>query len=156
MTPSDKIPIFERIKSFNNMYGLPAPSVPALLPDTPARLVRFKEIILKEVDEVHDVVGHDDLDTLVNIADWLHDIVVYCLSEAQRYGLPSEAVLSIIMDSNASKLGADGQPIVEDGKVVKGPNYWKPEPKIRELLEALISASQWSERNPNPLPEERA
>ena len=46
-----------------------------------------------------------------------------------------EAVLQIIMDSNASKLGADGKPIYDaNGKFLKGPNYWKPEPKIRELL----------------------
>jgi hypothetical protein len=44
-------------------------------------------------------------------------------------------VLQIIMDSNASKLGADGKPIYDaNGKFLKGPNYWKPEPKIRELL----------------------
>lgn len=39
------------------------------------------------------------------------------------------------MDSNASKLGADGKPIYDaNGKFLKGPNYWKPEGKIREML----------------------
>jgi hypothetical protein len=39
------------------------------------------------------------------------------------------------MDSNFSKLGADGKPIYDErGKVMKGPFYWKPEPKIKELL----------------------
>src|SRR6476620_5595229 len=43
-----------------------------------------------------------------------------------------------IMDSNESKLGADGNPIYDaNGKFLKGPNYWKPEPKIQELLAAL-------------------
>ena len=52
-----------------------------------------------------------------------------------RRGIPLEDVLQIIMDSNASKLGADGKPIYDaNGKFLKGPNYWKPEPKIRELL----------------------
>ena len=39
------------------------------------------------------------------------------------------------MDSNQSKLGADGKPIYDaNGKFLKGPNYWKPEPRIRELI----------------------
>ena len=41
------------------------------------------------------------------------------------------------MDSNESKLGADGNPIYDgNGKFLKGPNYWKPEPKIKALLES--------------------
>jgi len=72
---------------------------------------------------------------LVEIADLLGDIVVYCRSEALKYGIPLEGVLDIIMDSNESKLGADGLPIYnEDGKFLKGPNYWRPEPMIRALL----------------------
>ena len=39
------------------------------------------------------------------------------------------------MQSNFSKLGEDGQPVYDHrGKVMKGPGYWKPEPKIQELL----------------------
>jgi hypothetical protein len=46
-----------------------------------------------------------------------------------------EEVLDVIMDSNESKLGADGKPIYDaNGKFLKGPNYWKPEPKIKALL----------------------
>lgn len=45
------------------------------------------------------------------------------------------AILDIIMASNFSKLGADGKPIYDDrGKVLKGPGYWKPEPKISAYL----------------------
>jgi predicted HAD superfamily Cof-like phosphohydrolase len=47
------------------------------------------------------------------------------------------------MDSNFSKLGADGKPIYnpDTGKVLKGPNFWGPEIRIREiLLERLIDA----------------
>ncbi len=41
------------------------------------------------------------------------------------------------MQSNFSKLGADGKPIYDErGKVMKGPGYWQPEPKIRALLGA--------------------
>ena len=71
------------------------------------------------------------------IADLLGDVIVYCRSEALKYGLPLEGVLDVIMDSNESKLGADGNPIYDaNGKFLKGPNYWKPEPRIKALLEA--------------------
>jgi hypothetical protein len=51
--------------------------------------------------------------------------------------LPLDRVLKVIMESNFSKLGADGQPIYDQrGKVMKGPHYWKPEPRIKEILSA--------------------
>lgn len=126
---------FDRIDAFNAMYGLTIPPVPVYQGD--ARLEQFAKILQDEVDEQAEIcplVG--DLEKLVSLADWLGDVIVYCASEARRNGIPIEQVLQIIMDSNASKLGADGQPIIADGKVQKGPNYWKPEPKIRELLAA--------------------
>ena len=46
-----------------------------------------------------------------------------------------EAVFEEIQRSNMSKLGEDGQPIYrEDGKVLKGPNYFKP--RIQQILES--------------------
>jgi len=65
----------------------------------------------------------------------LGDIQVYCASEMAKFGLPLDQILGIIMQSNLSKLGADGQPIYDErGKVQKGPGYWKPEPAILTLL----------------------
>jgi predicted HAD superfamily Cof-like phosphohydrolase len=99
------------------------------------------------VHEIDDIVnaadsGGDKLDIAVAIADLLGDVIVYCRSEALKYGIPLEQVLDIIMDSNESKLGADGNPIYDaNGKFLKGPNYWKPEPKIRELLAASEARS---------------
>ena len=93
-------------------------------------------------NEIDDIVSSieqqaDSLDILVAVADLLGDVIIYCRSEALKYGIPLEEVLSIIMDSNESKLGVDGKPIYDNnGKFLKGPNYWKPEPKIRELLKA--------------------
>lgn len=77
---------------------------------------------------------------MVAIADLLSDITVYCRSEAMKFGLPLEEMLDIVMDSNESKLGPDGQPIYDENKkFMKGPNYWKPEPKMREVIELLGS-----------------
>jgi len=132
----------ERIGAMNAMYKLPAHDVPTLPADTAERLVKFKATLLDEVHEIDDIValaktGASAADVAVAIADVLGDIMVYCRSEALKYGLPLEDVLDVIMDSNESKLGADGKPIYDaNGKFLKGPNYWKPEPRIKALLES--------------------
>jgi NTP pyrophosphatase (non-canonical NTP hydrolase) len=132
----------DRIAAMNAMYRLPANERPTIPADAADRLARFKATLLDEVHEIDEIValakaGGSPADLAVAIADVLGDIVVYCRSEALKYGLPLEDVLDVIMDSNESKLGADGQPIYDaNGKFLKGPNYWKPEPKIKALLEA--------------------
>lgn len=131
----------ERIAAMNAMYKLPSSPSPALPADVADRLVKFKATLLDEVHEIDEIVreardGAPGIEVAVAIADLLGDIIVYCRSEALKYGLPLEEVLDIIMDSNESKLGADGKPIYDaNGKFLKGPNYWKPEPKIKALLE---------------------
>ena len=58
---------------------------------------------------------------------------------ARRWGLPLNKILDVIMESNFSKLGADGMPIYDErGKVMKGPDYWKPEPQIRDALTTIL------------------
>ena len=131
----------QRIAAMNAMYKLPANAAPAVPADVADRLVKFKATLLDEVHEIDEIVhlakaGGSAVDIAVAVADLLGDIMVYCRSEALKYGLPLEDVLDLIMDSNESKLGADGKPIYDaNGKFLKGPNYWKPEPKIKALLE---------------------
>lgn len=131
----------QRIASMNAMYKLPANSSPTLPVDVKDRLIKFKATLLEEVHEIDEIVqliqdnGCSE-DIVVAIADLLGDITVYCRSEALKYGLPLEEVLDIIMDSNESKLDENGNPIYDiNGKFLKGPNYWKPEPRIKALLE---------------------
>ena len=132
----------QRIEAMNEMYKLPINTIPTLSPDVIERLPKFMNTLMDEVMEICDITtaaknAEEDIIVLTMMADLLGDMVVYCRSEALKYGIPLEAVLDIIMDSNESKLGADGLPIYnDDGKFLKGPNYWKPEPKIHELLEA--------------------
>lgn len=131
-----------KILYMNGMYKLPIAPYPSLEHcGEPAsqRLSKFTDVLeeeCKEIVEVMQSVQNDEaIEGLTNLADPLGDIVVYCYSEAAKFGIPLSEVLSIIMDSNFSKLGSDGQPIYDDrGKVQKGPFYWKPEPKIKELL----------------------
>ena len=140
-----------RIAAMNAMYRLPANDYPVLPEDVVGRLTKFKATLMDEVHEIDQIVelaqkGALQTDILVAIADLLGDVIVYCRSEALKYGLPLEAVLDVIMDSNQSKLGADGKPIYDaNGKFLKGPGYWKPEPKIKALIEATSSAG----RSPN-------
>ena len=137
-----KKPFAQRIAAMNAMYKLPACDTPTLPENVADRLVKFKATLLDEVHEIDEIVqlansGASANDVAVAIADVLGDIMVYCRSEALKYGLPLEDVLDIIMDSNESKLGADGKPIYDaNGKFLKGPHYWKPEPRIKALLKS--------------------
>ncbi len=137
-------PFAQRIAAMNAMYRLPANDQPSLPADVADRLTKFKATLLDEVHEIDEIVqlsknGGAPIDIAVAVADLLGDIMVYCRSEALKYGLPLEEVLDVIMDSNESKLGADGKPIYDaNGKFLKGPNYWRPEPKLKKLLKARM------------------
>lgn len=141
-------PFAQRIAAMNAMYKLPAHDRPTLSQDVADRLLKFKATLLDEVHEIDEIVrlstdGGAPMDIAVAIADLLGDIIVYCRSEALKYGLPLEEVLDVIMDSNESKLGADGKPIYDaNGKFLKGPNYWKPEPRIKALLQGRVTSDE--------------
>lgn len=145
--------ILLKIEDFNRMYGLPVNNVPTIpfkpLPDNSVRaqfmerISQFMIIMQEEVAEGHEIMkkieaGADPLEVMTELADWLHDMIVYNLSEAKKFGLNSDVILGIIMASNMSKLGEDGKPIIKDSKVQKGPNYWKPESMILQYLRAEI------------------
>lgn len=138
-------PFAQRIAAMNAMYGLPAHSQPSLPENVTDRLLKFKATLLDEVHEIDEIVQLSKnsgaaIDIAVAIADLLGDIIVYCRSEALKYGLPLEEILDVIMDSNESKLDANGNPIYDaNGKFLKGPNYWRPEPRIKALLQGLDS-----------------
>lgn len=141
----------EDIMAFNSMYKLPAPKFPTLsaVGNPAARIKAFMTTILDEVKEGEDIFDAFTLrsvqpvEALAMLADWLGDIQIYCASEMLKFGLPNEAVLAIIMQSNFSKLGADGQPSYDgNGKVLKGPGYWKPEPALEKLIEGLLPKQQ--------------
>lgn len=135
----------DRIRKMNEMYDLPVNDTPQFYGDPFERIDAFQSILNEEVKEADDILENmqdlrfEGVDNLVNIADWLADIIIYCRSEAMKYGIPLEEVINIVLDSNESKLDEDGFPIKDDrGKVLKGVNYWKPESKIKELLLSRI------------------
>ena len=134
----------EVFEAFNSMYGLPVNQKPTI-PDL-QRIKDFKNILTEEVNEVDEIIQiyerkqnnlskEEKLEILTSLSDWLADMIWYIQSEAVKYGLDMEKTLDIIKGSNFSKLGADGKPIYDErGKVMKGPGFWKPEPKIKELI----------------------
>lgn len=147
---------FQQVQKFNEFYKLPAPSVPTLAAieatqPIASRLEGFFKTLQDELNEVNDLPPisskpEHQLDFLVAMADWLGDIIVYCATEAAKYGIPLEEVLSIIMESNMSKVDANGNcHYDENGKVTKnypGCQYWKPEPKIEQLLATKMAQTQ--------------
>jgi len=136
------------IKRFNQMYKLDCNEFPTIDISVPLikRLHDFKKILLEEINEIDDIIwkadkldGPEDVvNLLTSLADFLGDVQIYCASEMRKFGLPNDDILKIIMLSNFSKLGLDGEPIYDDyGKVQKGPLYYKPEPRIKDLIERL-------------------
>lgn len=154
----------ENIKKFNKIYGLASHDLPNN--QGLQRLKDFRSILTEELKEVDDIIADYEemlrdskpsgaknampegglseaqtLTLLTDMSDWLGDIIVYCASEARRWGIPLDQVLKIIMESNFSKLDENGQPIHDHrGKVLKGPDYWKPEPQIAEILKARLAS----------------
>jgi hypothetical protein len=137
-------------QEFNAMYGLGEFPVQALIrSNVIERLDEFYKMLGEELSELQEIKEkitsrqyETPVDFLADLADFLGDMQVYCRSEMLRWQLPPQEILTIIMESNASKLGDDGLPIIRDGKVQKGPNYWRPEPKIKQLLIEMYTATK--------------
>jgi predicted HAD superfamily Cof-like phosphohydrolase len=94
--------------------------------------LRF-ELMKEENEEYLEAANKNDL---VEVADALGDMLYILCGTIIEHGMQDkiEAVFNEIQRSNMSKLGEDSKPIYrEDGKVLKGPNYFKP--NIREILE---------------------
>jgi predicted HAD superfamily Cof-like phosphohydrolase len=113
---------------FHDTYGLDRKATPtANLPKTKNKL-RF-DLMKEENEEYLEAANNGDL---VEVADALGDMLYILCGTIIEHGMQDkiEAVFNEIQRSNMSKLGADGKPIYrEDGKVLKGPNYFKPDIK---------------------------
>lgn len=117
MSNQQKVKEFQ--KAFNSNVG-----IASALPDSSERELRIK--LLKE--EFEEYIDGENNNDLVEIADALGDMLYIIYGTAVSYGIPLEEIFDEIHRSNMSKLGEDGNPIFrEDGKVLKGPNYFKPD-----------------------------
>jgi len=90
-------------------------------------------LMKEENEEYLEAAQNNDL---VEVADALGDMLYILCGTIIEHGMQDKitAVFNEIQRSNMSKLGEDGKPIYrEDGKVLKGPNYFKP--NIAEILD---------------------
>ncbi|WP_396218029.1 hypothetical protein [Flavobacterium sp.] len=115
----------DAVKLFHTTYGLGVSENMKADLGTQKNILRF-ELMKEENEEYLEAVQNNDL---IEIADALGDMLYILCGTILEHGLQHkiEAVFDEIQRSNMSKLGEDGKPIYrEDGKVMKGPNYFKP------------------------------
>ncbi len=120
------------VSEFHKAFGLGMKESPTANLGIKKNLLRY-ELMREENEEYLEAANNDDL---VEVADALGDMLYILCGTIIEHGMQHkiEEVFNEIQRSNMSKLGADGKPIYrEDGKVLKGPNYFKP--NIKEVLE---------------------
>ncbi|CAM3445053.1 nucleoside triphosphate pyrophosphohydrolase family protein [Aequorivita lipolytica] len=120
------------VSEFHKAFGLGMKETPTAELGIKKNLLRY-ELMREENEEYLEAANSNDL---VEVADALGDMLYILCGTIIEHGMQNkiEEVFSEIQRSNMSKLGEDGKPIYrEDGKVLKGPNYFKP--NIKEILE---------------------
>ena len=92
-------------------------------PDYKTRNLRI-ELIEEELEELKAAIMQKDM---VEIADALTDLLYVVYGAGHTFGIDLDKTFDEVHSSNMSKLGDDGKPIYrEDGKVLKGPNFFEP------------------------------
>ena len=82
-------------------------------------------LIQEELDELNKAIQDKDI---IEVADALTDILYVTYGAGHAFGIDLDQCFNEVQNSNMSKLGDDGKPIYnENGKVMKGPNYFKPD-----------------------------
>lgn len=117
----------EATKRFSETFGHPVKENPSLV-DKDRYLLRYK-LMREENEEYLEACENDDL---TEIADALGDMMYILAGTMVTHGMQDviENIFDEIQSSNMSKLGEDGKPIYrDDGKIMKGPNYFKPDIK---------------------------
>jgi len=115
----------DQVQEFHDTYGLPVEDRQTCGSEK-TKALRIN-LLQEELDELKEALANDDL---VETLDALIDLQYVLDGAFLSFGLQGvkEAAFDEVHRSNMSKLGEDGKPIrrEEDGKVMKGPNYFKP------------------------------
>ncbi|MGB6268178.1 MAG: nucleoside triphosphate pyrophosphohydrolase family protein [Olleya sp.] len=125
----DKI---DAVKAFHTAFKIGHRETPKADLGLDKNLLRYE--LMREENEEYLTAAKDN--DLVEVADALGDMLYILCGTIIEHGMQHkiEEVFNEIQRSNMSKLGEDGEPIYrEDGKVLKGPNYFKP--NIKAILE---------------------
>ena len=119
----DKI---QAVKEFHKAFKLDYLEQPKANIGLKKNKLRFN-LMREENEEYLEAANNNDI---VEVADALGDMLYILCGTIIEHGMQYkiDEIFSEIQNSNMSKLGADGNPIYrEDGKVLKGPNYFKPD-----------------------------
>ena len=116
---------FEKVRVFMKTYGQEVKDK-AGLSDARTNKLRI-DLIKEELEELTEAIQDENL---LEVADALTDILYVTYGAGHAFGIDLDKCFDEVQNSNMSKLGMDGKPIYnEKGKVMKGPNYFKPDLK---------------------------
>ena len=114
---------FESVKKFMETFGQEIKEK-AEFPSDKITSLRYN-LIKEELDEFQEAMKNNDL---LEVADALTDILYVAYGAGHAFGIDLDKCFDEVQNSNMSKLGGNGKPIYnESGKVMKGPNYFKPD-----------------------------
>jgi len=113
---------FQKVKTFMEIFGQEVKSKPSFSSEKINDL-RYN-LIKEELAEFKEAIDKKDL---LEVADALTDLLYVTYGAGHAFGINLDDCFNEVQNSNMSKLGTDGKPIYNDaGKVMKGPNYFKP------------------------------
>ena len=114
---------FNKVKNFMKTFDQEIKTNPSFSNDK-VNSLRY-DLIKEELEELKVAMENKDL---LEVADALTDILYVTYGAGHAFGIDLDKCFEEVQNSNMSKLGQDGKPIYnESGKVMKGPNYFKPD-----------------------------
>jgi predicted HAD superfamily Cof-like phosphohydrolase len=114
---------FNKVGAFMKTFGQEVKTKPSFSSDKINKL-RI-DLIKEELEELQEAMKNNDL---LEVADALTDILYVTYGAGHAFGIDLDKCFDEVQNSNMSKLGENGEPIYnESGKVMKGPNYFKPD-----------------------------
>ena len=114
---------FQSVKKFMQTFGQEVKNK-AEFPNEKIVKLRY-ELIKEELEELNQAINEKDIK---EVADALTDILYVTYGAGHAFGIDLDKCFDEVQKSNMSKLGLDGEPIYNEiGKVMKGPNYFKPD-----------------------------
>ncbi|MDB4834662.1 nucleoside triphosphate pyrophosphohydrolase family protein [Candidatus Pelagibacter sp.] len=113
---------FNKVGTFMKTFGQEVKIKPSFSSDKINKL-RI-DLIKEELEELQEAMKNNDL---LEVADALTDILYVTYGAGHAFGIDLDKCFDEVQNSNMIKLGENGEPIYnESGKVMKGPNYFKP------------------------------
>ena len=114
---------FQSVKKFMQTFGQ---EVKNKVEFPKEKIIQLRyELIKEELEELSQAIKDKNIK---EVADALTDILYVTYGAGHAFGIDLDKCFNEVQQSNMSKLGADGKPIYnENGKVMKGPNYSKPD-----------------------------